>query len=96
MREAECPIAQQEIDYFDRCILFFSPFIPGMPADQLEAAVIPGLLSDSMAFHGVHGDVYEYYLGPLGDPTGTLSPSRRTRAIPDFIPPPEALDPERP
>jgi hypothetical protein len=72
-------IVTADIDYLNHCILFFSPFIPNMPADQLEAGVIPGFRSEHMAFHGKHGGIYEYYLAPHERPADVSAGANRGR-----------------
>jgi hypothetical protein len=41
-------------------ILFFGPFIPGMPDNQLEFGVIPGNNPQTILYDGKHAGMYEY------------------------------------
>lgn len=43
-------------------VLFFGPFIPGMPDFQLELGVIPSSSPQRIKFDGKHGDMYDYTL----------------------------------
>jgi hypothetical protein len=57
-------VVTADLDYFNHCILFFAPFIQGMPADQLEVAIIPGLTPEPLEYQGTRGGgIYDYYLG---------------------------------
>jgi hypothetical protein len=44
-------------------ILFFAPFIPGMPANQFEFGVIPSFKPQKIEFNGTHGGIHEYTVG---------------------------------
>lgn len=52
-----------DVGLFSGRILFFSPFVPGMPVDQLEFGVIPALHPPIITDRGDHGGFREYVLG---------------------------------
>jgi hypothetical protein len=56
-------LVNADCDYFNGRVLFFSPFVPKMPAGQLEVGVIPNDRKDTLCYQGVHGGVHEYLLG---------------------------------
>ena len=56
-------LVNADCDYFNGRVLFFSPFVPKMPAGQLEVGVIPNDRKDTLRSQGVHGGVHEYLLG---------------------------------
>jgi hypothetical protein len=53
-----------EITLFANRVLFFSPFIPGMDASQLEFGVIPSDRPLPIHYQGSHGGILEYILDP--------------------------------
>ncbi|MEQ1715303.1 MAG: hypothetical protein ABL907_04855 [Hyphomicrobium sp.] len=55
-------IVHADFYLFQRRVLFFSPFIPGMDSHQLEACVIPSGKTQRLHFQGVHRGVGEYLL----------------------------------
>ena len=56
-------LVNADCDYFNGRVLFFSPFVPGMPVGQLEVGIIPNDQKDTLRAQGQHGGVYEYLLG---------------------------------
>lgn len=52
-----------DLGLFAGRILFFSPFVPGMTADQLEFGVIPAVNPPIITDRGEHGGLREYVLG---------------------------------
>lgn len=58
-------IVNGELGLFWNHFLFFSPFIPKMPIDQLEVGVIPRLKAQVLVPQGVHSDIHEYVLDPI-------------------------------
>lgn len=57
-------IVNGDIELFRGRILFFSPFVPNMPGEQLEVGVIPALTSLRIKDQGSHGGIHEYILDP--------------------------------
>lgn len=55
-------IVASDCDYFNNRVLFFSPFIPGMPASQLEFGIIPSSTPTRLEYHGNHAGIHEYFL----------------------------------
>jgi hypothetical protein len=55
-------IVSSDCDYFNDRVLFFSPFIPGMPASQLEFGIIPSATPTRLEYHGHHAGIHEYFL----------------------------------
>lgn len=56
-------IVSADCDYFNARVLFFSPFIKGMPPGQLEIGAIPKLRPDLLQYQGQHGGIHEYLVG---------------------------------
>lgn len=68
MQENKTPaILNGDIHLFDGRILFFSPFVPGMSAGQLEAGIIPSPTPEPIKFQNSHGGILEYILGERPD-----------------------------
>lgn len=56
-------LVNADCDYFNGRVLFFSPFVPGMPPGQLEIGVIPNTRQDALRYQGRHGGIHEYLIG---------------------------------
>jgi hypothetical protein len=56
-------LVSADCDYFNGRVLFFSPFVPAMPAGQLEVGAIPNDRPDHLRSQGQHGGVHEYLVG---------------------------------
>jgi hypothetical protein len=56
-----------DLHLFERRVLFFSPFIPSMPTQQLEFGVIPSPKPLKIADQGLHAGIHEYLLDPILD-----------------------------
>lgn len=55
-------LVSADCDYFDQKVLFFSPFIPGMPGNQLELGVIPSKNPPRLRCHGEHAGIHEFLI----------------------------------
>lgn len=53
-----------ELTIFMDRVLFFSPFIPGMPVGQLEFGIIPSAAPLPIHYQGMHGGILEYIIDP--------------------------------
>lgn len=53
---------------FEHQVLFFSPWVPGMPVHQLELGIIPQARRLVLTAQDEHGGFQEYRLKPEGDP----------------------------
>jgi hypothetical protein len=53
-----------DISLFASRVLFFSPFIPGMDASQLEFGIIPSEKPLPIHYQGSHGGIDEYIIDP--------------------------------
>ena len=53
-------ILSADLSLFDGRILFFAPFIKGMPTNQLEVGIIPPVKPLSLINQGCHNEIYEY------------------------------------
>lgn len=57
-------IVSIEHAFFTNRVLFFSPFIPGLNASQLEVGVIPAIKKQRLISQRKHGGIYEYLAHP--------------------------------
>jgi hypothetical protein len=57
-------IVSSEYELFSGRVLFFSPFIRGLSAAQLEVGVIPARSRQRLVSQGKHGGIYEYVIVP--------------------------------
>ncbi|SDA63374.1 hypothetical protein SAMN03159443_01902 [Pseudomonas sp. NFACC15-1] len=64
IRDETPVLVNGEITLFAGRILFFSPFIPGMDATQLEFGVIPSVMPQPISYQGSHGGIHEYIIDP--------------------------------
>lgn len=63
MKEDGIPaIIHTNISNLRHRILFFSPFIKGMPARQFELGIIPHWWTQRIVYQGEHGGIHEYLI----------------------------------
>jgi len=64
MQHSSLPaLVNGDINLFDNRILFFSPFVRGLPVGQLEAGVIPSSNQVLLKSQGIHSGIHEYIMG---------------------------------